>query len=138
MSNMVQLVKQAATEAVDAGKPVQILFGTVISADPLQIQVDSKVTYTEKMLILTRNVTDYEADIEVSHITEEDTHSHTCPDGTTSDYTHYHDYTGRKKIKIYNALVEGDQVVLARVQQGKRYLVIDRIEPVPELTGEWI
>lgn len=138
MSNMVQLVKQAATDAVEAGKPVQILFGKVLSADPLQIQVDSKVTYTEKMLILTRNVTDYELDIEVSHQTETDTHSHTCPDGATSEYTHYHEYTGRKKIKIYNALVEGDQVVLARVQQGKRYLVIDRIEPIPELTGEWI
>lgn len=138
MSNMVQLVKQAATEAVEAGKPVQILFGTVLSADPLQIQIDSKTTYTEKMLILTRNVTDYEVDIEVSHQTETDTHSHTCPDGTTSENEHLHYYQGTKKIVMKNALEAGDQVVLARVQNGKRYLVIDRIAAKPTLEGEWI
>ena len=126
MSNMVQLVKQAATEAVEAGKPVQFLFGTVISADPLQIQVDSKTTYTEKMLILTRNVTDYEMDIVVSHMTEEDPEDH------------WHYYKGTKKIEVRNALVEGDQVVLARVQNGKRYVVLDRTAEIPELNGEWV
>ena len=36
-------IKQAATEAVDAGKPVQVCFGKVTNASPLQILVDQKI-----------------------------------------------------------------------------------------------
>lgn len=53
MPNPVEVVKRAAVEAVEAGKPVNILFGTVLSASPLKIQVDQKSIYTSKMLILT-------------------------------------------------------------------------------------
>ena len=47
-TNAVELVKKAAVEAVDASKPVHILFGTVISASPLKIQVDQKAIYTNE------------------------------------------------------------------------------------------
>lgn len=63
MPNPVDVVKRAAVEAVEAGKPVVLLFGQVISASPLKIQVDQKTILTEKMLILTRNVTDFEVDM---------------------------------------------------------------------------
>lgn len=75
-TNAVELVKKAAVEAVDASKPVHILFGTVISASPLKIQVDQKAIYTEKMLVLARNVTDYEVDMTVSHQTVTISHGH--------------------------------------------------------------
>ena len=71
MPNPVEVVKRAAVEAVEAGKPVNILFGTVLSASPLKIQVDQKSIYTSKMLILTRNVTDFEVDMTVNHSTED-------------------------------------------------------------------
>ena len=57
MPNPVDVIKQAAMEAQESSKPVNILFGTVLSASPLKIQVDQKSIYTSKMLILTRNVT---------------------------------------------------------------------------------
>ena len=60
MPNPVEVVKRAAVEAVEAQKPVHLLFGQVISVSPLKIQVDQKSIYTEKMLVLTRNVTDFE------------------------------------------------------------------------------
>ena len=112
-TNAVELVKKAAVEAVEAGKPVNLLFGTVISASPLKIQVDQKAIYTEKMLVLTRNVTDYEVVITVSQ-------------------------QGRKKITVHNALVVGDWVLLARIQRGKKFVVLDRIKPHPALKGEWV
>ena len=68
LPNAVELVKQAAVEAVEATKPVQYLFGKVISVSPLKIQVSAKSIYTEKMLILTRNVTDFEVDMTVSPV----------------------------------------------------------------------
>lgn len=141
--NMVQLVKQAAVEAVEAGKPVNLLFGTVISDKPLKIQVDQQSIYTEAMLVLTRNVTDYELDITVSAQSVVISHGHPVVDtytggGTATEIQHNHPIQGRKKIKIHNALIVGDQVLLSRMQKGKRFIVIDRIKPIPDLTGEWL
>lgn len=134
LPNAVELVKKAAVEAVDATKPVHLLFGEVISVSPLKIQVDQKSIYTEKMLVLTRNVTDFEVDMSVSHITE----NRAGGSGDPAFASHNHDYKGRKKFKIHNALVKGDEVVLARVQKGKRYVVLDRVKPHPALKGEWL
>ncbi len=141
--NMVQLVKQAAVEAVEAGKPVNLLFGTVVSDKPLKIQVDQQSIYTEAMLVLTRNVTDYELDITVSAQSVVISHGHPVVDtytggGTATEIQHNHPIQGRKKIKIHNALIVGDQVLLARMQKGKRFVVLDRVKPIPELTGEWL
>lgn len=134
MSNAVELVKQAAVEAVEATKPVQYLFGKVISVSPLKIQVSAKSIYTEKMLILTRNVTDFEVDITVSHVTE----NRAGGSGDPAFASHNHDYKGKKKFKVHNALIVGDEVVLGRVQGGKRFVVLDRIKPISTLKGEWI
>lgn len=132
--NMVQMVKQAAVEAVRAAKPTELRFGTVVSASPLEIRIDQKAPLKGPQLILTRNVTDYEVDISVSHITE--------PEGREGDYyeafeTHTHGYKGMKKIKVHNALVVGDEVVLLQVQGGKKFLVLDRMKPHPSIGGEW-
>lgn len=134
LPNAVELVKQAAVEAVEATKPVQFLFGKVISVSPLKIQVSAKSIYTEKMLILTRNVTDFEVDMTVSHITE----NRAGGSGDPAFASHNHEYKGKKKFKVHNALIVGDEVVLGRVQGGKRFVVLDRIKPIPELKGEWL
>ena len=138
--NMVQMVKQAATEAVRAGKPMELRFGTVVSVLPLEIRIDQKAPLREPQLILTRNVTDYEVDISVSHITEPTGREESeGRDGYTarSFYTHTHGYRGKKKITVHNALVVGDEVVLVQVQGGKKFLVLDRMKPHPAIGGEW-
>ena len=134
LPNAVELVKQAAVEAVEATKPVQYLFGKVISVSPLKIQVSAKSIYTEKMLILTRNVTDFEVDMTVSHITQK----RAGGSGDPAFASHDHEYKGKKKFKVHNALIKGDWVVMGRVQGGKRFVVFDRIKPIPELKGEWL
>lgn len=140
MADPIDTIKRAVAETVAADKPVQLLFGTVVSDSPLKIQLDQKATLLAPMLVLTRNVTDYEVDIEVSHWTEfEKEHQHNTSDGATALPTsHRHKYTGVKKVKVHNALQNGDVVVLARIQKGKRYVVLDRIAPIPELKGEWL
>ena len=133
MPNPVEVVKQAAIEAVDASKPLHLLFGQVISVSPLKIQIDQKAIYTEKMLVLTRNVTDFEVDMIVSHKTKDKSGGSGYPQFAA----HNHDYRGRKKFLVHNALIVGDWVVLGRIQGGKRFVVFDRIKPIPELKGEW-
>lgn len=143
MPNAVDAVKRAALEAVEAGNPVAFVFGQVISAKPLKIQVDQKTTYTDKMLILTRNVTNFELDANISTVTETISHSHPVKDtytggGTAEAISHSHPITGKKKLKIQNALVVGDFVLLARMQGGKQFIVLDRIKPHPVIEGEFV
>ncbi len=123
MPNAIDVVKRAALDAMDASKPVNVIFGTVISTTPLKIQVDQKTIYTSKMLILARNVTDYDVDMTVEHQTD----STSGGSGDLSFASHAHGYTGRKQFCIHNALCIGDKVILLRIQQGKKFLVWDRV-----------
>lgn len=116
------------------------------STSPLEIQIDQKLTLTQDYLILTKAVLDHEVDIEVNHFTEQsalvgyepwDTkHSH--PDAGIGEINpnHRHQYSGRKKIKIFNGLQVGEKVILIRLQGGQKYVVLDRINN-HTVKGEW-
>jgi hypothetical protein len=126
-------MKKAALEAVEASKPVAILFGTVTSASPLNINVEQKMTLTVEQLILARNVTEHTIEMTVDHTTQTETeHTHVIHDtytngGSSEPTTHLHAYKGRKKFIVHNGLVNGDKVLLLRVQGGQKYVVWDRV-----------
>lgn len=63
-------IKQAAIEAIETTKPVNILFGKVTSVSPLKINVEQKMILSNAQLILTRNVTDYTVKMDVDFNTE--------------------------------------------------------------------
>lgn len=121
--NPVELVKRAALEAVEASKPVNLQFGTVLSTAPLRIQADQKSIYTEAMLLLTRNVTDYQVFMSVDHETE----SEDGADASPPFGEHRHAYQGKKAFWVHNGLLPGEKVLLARIQNGKKFVVLDRI-----------
>lgn len=97
----VKLIKKAAVEAYEASKPVQICFGKVTKASPLEIIVDQKLTLGKSQLVLTRNVTDFEAEITI--------------DGE------------KKKATFHNKLQVGDEAILLRQQGGQKYIVEGKI-----------
>ena len=118
-SELLNIIKKAATEAVDASKPVQVCFGKVTNASPLQILVDQKMTLDSSFLVLTRNVTEYTTMVTVQWETEKEeaTHKHQLKNISTDDgakivsaYTetqnakHTHDIEGTKQMTIHNAL----------------------------------
>jgi len=124
---LVRLVKQAAVDAVNAGSPMALCFGTVTSASPLKIQVDQKKTLTEAQLILTDNVRDfnlYMTTLPVYHETEEISGGA----GEAAFAIHKHKYQGKKKWKVHNALESGEKVILLRCDGGQKYIVLDRWE----------
>lgn len=133
--NPVTIVKRAVAETVHAMKLVDVIFGTVISAAPLQIKIDQNAPLQEQHLILTRNVTDYEMDISLGGMT-----GYASKGGAYADAfaSHAHTFSGTKKAVFRNALVSGDQVVLLRLQGGKKFLVLDRIKPISSFEGEWV
>lgn len=120
---LVKTIKRAAIEAVEATKPVAVLFGKVTSASPLQINVEQKMTLGAAQLVLSRNVTDFTREVTVSWATE----NKSGGSGDASFASHNHAIQGRKKITVHNGLVVGDEVILVRQQGGQKYVVWDRI-----------
>ncbi|MDE6724823.1 MAG: DUF2577 domain-containing protein [Ruminiclostridium sp.] len=145
-AELVKIIKKAATEAVNAEKPVLVCFGKVTEVAPLKILVEQKMTLGAAQLILSRHLTDYECEMTVEDCTENHTatHSHKLDllldgDGDIKDgvelkgtageteLTHCHKITGRKSFIVHNGLAVGDEVILLRQQGGQKFLVWDRI-----------
>lgn len=112
-------------DAVNASRPTDLVFGKVISESPLKIKVDQKLILSTAQLVLARDVTDYEIEMEPnpSHWTE------TTSGGSDLALfaSHKHEYKGRKKFIVYNALKKDEEVIMVRMSGGQKYVVIDRI-----------
>lgn len=122
-NDLLNVIKKAAIDAVETSKPTTWMIGTVISTSPLKINVDQKMTLTKEQLVLTRNVTDYEINETVEHLTEK-----RAGGSSYAQYeAHDHEYKGTKKFLIHHALAVGDEVVLIRIQGGQRFLIVDRV-----------
>lgn len=67
---LLNIIKKAAKEAIDESTPSNIIFGTVTSISPLNINVEQKMDLTSDFLILTKNVVDYTVDVSVNWSTE--------------------------------------------------------------------
>ena len=119
----VENIKRAALDAVLASMPSGVYFGTVISASPLKISVEQKMTLTDKQLVLSTLVQDFSVNMTVDHKTE----SKSGGSGDDSFASHNHDYKGAKSFRVHLALKTGEKVMLIRVQGGQKFIVLDRI-----------
>lgn len=127
---LVGAVKQAAVEAVRAEKPMAICFGKVLSASPLSVQVDQKLTLSATQLVLTSLVSDFEAPITMSFNTENYYFTGAKPpEGGTAPVSpsHKHAVTGKKTIKVHLGLSAGESVILMRADGGQKYIILDRV-----------
>lgn len=121
--DLLNVIKKAATDAVEAGKPSDYCFGKVISVSPLKISVEQKMILGTAQLILTRNVTDYTISVTVDWLTE--SRSGGADDAAFAP--HNHSILGTKEITIHNSLKNGEKVVLLKQKGGQKYLVLDRV-----------
>lgn len=113
--SLLDLVKQAGAGAVEAGNPVNILFGTVTKASPLEVNVDQRFTLTEEFFIIPERITRYEVDLKHTHQYTDD-----GSDMTTAEALPV-------KIIIRSGLQVGDKVLLCRVQGGQQYVILDKV-----------
>lgn len=100
---LVMLIKQAAVEAVNAKDPMSFKLGEVVSASPLKIKINQKITVPESQLLLTNAVRNH--DIE-------------C---TNSDMQNV-------KLTVKLALTAGEKVLMLRCDGGQKFIVLDRLE----------
>lgn len=119
--SLLETIKMAGLDAIDAANPVAIFFGTVIRVEPLEINVEERFTLTEPFLILTDGI---QRRIE------------------RFDLTHRHDYQeseeenqlkqtesalGELNITIKHGLMLNDRVILLRIQGGQQFVVLDKV-----------
>ena len=100
-SGIIPIIKQAAIDAVDSTQPVQFVFGSVISVSPIEIRVTPKLTLKKGNLVLSGATTKKSFKVTVN--------------GSTATVTYD------------NSLKKGDSVILARIQGGNKYLVLDKV-----------
>lgn len=128
-SRLNNLIKEISLNAVNSTNPTNVVFGIVISDDPLIIEIENKLQLNKNQLILSRNVTDYKTKISFDN-----------PDiknvNVTSDYPtdmnksspFYQRFTEsvKNEITIYNSLEVDEEVILIRMVGGQKFIVWDR------------
>lgn len=102
MADIIQIIKKAAVEAVEAAKPHRFLYGQVVGINPLNINIEQRLTIDENHIILTSGVQDRQVEVELTQ-------------GV------------KKTMKIYGALKVGDKVQMLRVHDGQQYVVLDKV-----------
>lgn len=99
--DLVEVIKKIVIETMNTNYPLTMMYGTVISTSPLKINVEQKMVLESSFLILTRNVTNYSASVNI--------------DGQN------------RTVTIPNALKRGDNVILLREQGGQKFVVMDKV-----------
>lgn len=111
-SGIIPIIKQAAVDAVNSSQPVNFLFGTVIGTNPLKIQV------TPKLILESGNV------IIPESLTKTSVSSTINGSVSSSGKTFY--FNNPVTITLDRSIKKGDSLILARIQGGSKYLIVDR------------
>ncbi|GAA0124775.1 DUF2577 domain-containing protein [Clostridium sp. CTA-19] len=107
---MIQTIKKAGVDAINASNPLNIEFGVILDSDNLIIKVEQKKTLSKEFFIVPENLQRYEINLN---------HNHTYSNGTTSN--------SLEKVVIREGLKNGDKVILLRIKQGTQYLILDKV-----------
>lgn len=126
-NDLVKLIKKIAMEAVEAGKPMNLTFGRVLSPDGISVDVDQKIRLKEKQLMLGETLREYEAELEVE-LEEMELELELEIEGEIVPAIAKGKGTVKGKGKILRRLDAGDEVILMRMQGGQKYMVIDKVK----------
>ena len=99
--SMLQLIKKASMDAMEASQPVAIFYGTIKEVAPFQVEVDQRFLLTEEFFIFTEATKELKLEIGGQ------------------------EYIIRPKLQI------GDKLILLRTQggidRGAKYVILDRV-----------
>lgn len=110
---LLEVIQQISQNTTNNAESIKIHFGVVTSADPLRIKIDSKFEIGMQFLILTNDVRDYETKISFPQLNPDS-------DGDTLTIK-------EEKATVKNALKKGENVVLLKFPNGKKYVVLTRV-----------
>ena len=112
-TGLVDIMKRAAMDAVDNNQMCDLRFGTVVSTNPLKVQITNQFTIPKSLLIVPEHLTKRTINVEIK----------LDPDKTPSDTSGI----GERLLIVDNSLKVGDKVALLRKTGGQSYFILDRI-----------
>ena len=121
-NRLLEALKQNAIDAYRETNPASVIYGTVVSVEPLAVQISTKLTVPEEFLLLTRNVKKHKIKVDVEY------------EGIGKIKIENVQQTGLRElaaeeieVTVHNELEAGDRVILLQVQGGQEYVVLDKI-----------
>ena len=126
-TGLLDIMKLAASDAIENNKPCDLRYGSVVSTNPLKVQVTNQFVLPESSLIVPEHLTDYEVKITTSGygwVTD----NRSGGSGDAAYASHNHDINrSETTVKVHGALKVGDKVAILRQSGGQFYYILDRL-----------
>lgn len=97
MASLNDVIKRIAREQMEAAQPAAVMYGTVTSTNPLEVNVDQRLPLSADFLVVPEHMTAYSVTV------------------------------GSQTIEIRRGLAQGDRVILLRSPGGREYVVLGRL-----------
>ena len=110
---MIEVIKEAIKKQIMTERLTDIFCATVISENPLKVQIRQKLILSSDYLVLSEKVTNHYEEMTL------------LPKG--SDIKDKEDYKNRTKYAVYSGLKKNDRIIVLRATGGQKYYVIDRV-----------
>ena len=123
-SEILNDIKIAALDAVEAGCPCEIKYGTVTSVKPLLVRLEQRITLSEEALILPRKFTDHKLKISAGNVCDYFLGDNSETEPVSPPHVHA---VGDMEITVHGELNIGDNLILIRQQGGQKFLIFDLI-----------
>lgn len=112
---MVEYIKEICLQALENLTFSDIVFGEVISENPISVKISDRLILNEEQLIFSRNVTDF---------VFEERRKPLFPNDISLENE---DFEKREKVIVYNHLKAGEKVILIKAFGGQLYFIADRV-----------
>lgn len=125
-SKLSQIIKKIAVDAVLSNKPLEIVKGTVISNQPLKINLSQFIDIDNESIIIPLDYVEHEEEITI----KEQTINLTDENQETKQYT-INEQT--IKIKKKAQLKDNDKIIMLKFNKGQKFFLLGLQQPELEV-----
>lgn len=101
--DLVRIIKRMVKETVENEKPTRVMYGKVISTNPLKINIEQRMVLDKNFLVLSDRLTRKSTRIRIP---------------STNDQV---------DVVFDNSLKVNDKVILLREQGGQKFIILDKV-----------
>lgn len=124
-------IKGIVLDIIDAFNPTDLLGGTVVNDDPLQIEADvNSELYDGALLVVPEYLMEHKVDVEFSNLEPIEGSFNLPFINCGHEYCSVNNSgkgTFKGELILKNKLKIGDQVMMIKCANGQRYFILDRV-----------
>lgn len=101
--DLVRIIKRMVKETIENEKPTRVMYGKVISTNPLKVNIEQRMVLDKNFLVLSDRLTRKSTRIRIP---------------STNDQV---------DVVFDNSLKVNDKVILLREQGGQKFIILDKV-----------